>query len=130
MATVSLCMIVKNEEAVLARCLDSIRDGVDEIIIFHKLSRADASRVCDLFLTVLADRLKKREIDLDITNAAREQLLDEGYDAVYGARPLKRVIQRRIEDALSEEILANKVSPGQRVRVDAKDGKFMFEPLR
>ncbi len=103
---------------------------VDEIIIFHKLSRADASRVCDLFLTVLADRLKKREIDLDITNAAREQLLDEGYDAVYGARPLKRVIQRRIEDALSEEILANKVSPGQRVRVDAKDGKFMFEPLR
>ena len=101
---------------------------VDEIIIFHKLSRTDASHVCDLFLSVLTDRLKKREIDLDITNAAREKLLDEGYDAVYGARPLKRVIQRRIEDALSEEILANKVSPGQRVRVDAKDGKFVFEP--
>ena len=79
-------------------------------------------------MSVLTDRLKKREIDLDITNAAREKLLDEGYDAVYGARPLKRVIQRRIEDALSEEILANKVSPGQRVRVDAKDGKFVFEP--
>ena len=103
---------------------------IDEIIIFHKLSRADAARVCDLFLSVLTARLKKREIDLDITGAAREQLLDEGYDAVYGARPLKRVIQRRIEDALSEEILANKVAPGQRVRVDAKDGKFMFEPLR
>ena len=120
----------KITEELKAQFKPEFLNRIDEIIIFHKLSRSDASRVCDLFLSVLTDRLKKREIDLDITSAAREQLLDEGYDAVYGARPLKRVIQRRIEDALSEEILANKVAPGQRVRVDAKDGKFMFEPLR
>ena len=103
---------------------------VDEIIIFHKLAREDAAKVCDLFLSVLSERLKKREIDLEVSSAAKELLLDEGYDAVYGARPLKRVIQRRIEDALSEEILANKISSDQRVRVDAKEGKFVFEPVR
>ena len=99
---------------------------VDEIIIFHKLTREDAAKVCDLFLSVLCERLKKREIDLDVSNAAKELLLDEGYDAVYGARPLKRVIQRRVEDALSEEILANKISSGQKVLADAKDGKIVF----
>ncbi len=103
---------------------------IDEIIIFHKLSREDAARVCDLFLSILIQRLKKREIEIDVTDSAREQLLNEGYDAVYGARPLKRVIQRRIEDALSEEILANKVSAGQKVKVDAQEGKFVFEPIK
>ena len=99
---------------------------VDEIIIFHKLSREDAAKVCDLFLSVLCERLKKREIELDVSNAAKDLLLDEGYDPVYGARPLKRVIQRRIEDAISEEILANKIASGQKVLADAKDGKIVF----
>ena len=92
---------------------------VDEIIIFHKLTREDASKVCDLFLSTLCERLKKREIELSVTEAAKQLLLDEGYDTVYGARPLRRVIQRRMEDALSEEILANKVLPGQKVMADA-----------
>lgn len=103
---------------------------VDEIIIFHKLTREDASKVCDLFLSVLCDRLKKREIELSVTEAAKQLLLDEGYDTVYGARPLRRVIQRRMEDALSEEILANKVLPGQKVMADAKDGKIVFRALK
>ena len=102
---------------------------VDEIIIFHKLSREDAAKVCDLFLSTLTERLSRREIEITVTPAAKEQLLSEGYDAVYGARPLKRVIQRRIEDALSEEILAGKVNAGQKVKVDAKDGKFIFQPV-
>ena len=120
----------KITEELKAQFKPEFLNRIDEIIIFHKLSREDASRICDLFLSVLSARLKKREIELDITAAARGLLLDEGYDAVYGARPLKRVIQRRIEDALSEEILANKISSGQRVRVDAKGGKFVFEPVR
>ena len=102
---------------------------IDEIIIFHKLNREDAAKVCDLFISMLADRLKKREIEVSVTPAAKELLLDEGYDPVYGARPLKRVIQRRIEDALSEEILANRISSGKKVSVDAKDGKFVFRSL-
>lgn len=103
---------------------------VDEIIIFHRLTREDASKVCDLFLSVLCERLKKREIELSVTEAAKQLLLDEGYDTVYGARPLRRVIQRRMEDALSEEILANKVLPGQKVMADAKDGKILFRALK
>lgn len=103
---------------------------VDEIIIFHKLTREDASKVCDLFLSTLCKRLKKREIELSVTEAAKQLLLDEGYDTVYGARPLRRVIQRRMEDALSEEILANKVLPGQKVMADAKDGKILFRALK
>lgn len=103
---------------------------VDEIIIFHKLTREDGARVCDLFLDTLAKRLKNREIELNVSEAAKQKLLDEGYDEVYGARPLKRVIQRRIEDALSEEILLNKVSAGQKVNVDVKDGSFVFQPVK
>ena len=99
---------------------------IDEIIIFHKLSKEDASKVCDLFLSVLSERLKKRDILITVSQAAKEKLLEEGYDEVYGARPLKRVIQRRIEDALSEEILLGKVTPGKRVNIDVKDGHFLF----
>ncbi len=103
---------------------------IDEIIIFHKLSKEDASKVCDLFLNVLFERLKKRGIDVFFSAAAKEKLLAEGYDEVYGARPLKRVIQRRIEDPLSEEILMNKISSGQKVGIDVKDGAFTFTPAK
>ena len=103
---------------------------VDEIIIFHKLTREDGAKVCDLFLETLSKRLKNRDIELNVSDAAKQKLLDEGYDEVYGARPLKRVIQRRIEDALSEEILLNKVSTGQKVNVDVKDGAFVFQPVQ
>lgn len=103
---------------------------VDEIIIFHKLTREDGAKVCDLFLETLSKRLKNRDIELNVSDAAKQKLLDEGYDEVYGARPLKRVIQRRIEDALSEEILLNKVSTGQKVNVDVKDGAFVFQPVK
>ena len=119
----------KINEELKAQFKPEFLNRVDEVIIFHKLSRADASRICDLFLSVLAERLKRREIELVVTDAARDKLLDEGYDSVYGARPLKRVIQRRLEDALSEEILANKVSAGQKVKADVEGDKFVFVPL-
>ena len=103
---------------------------VDDIIIFHKLTREDAAKICDLFLATLAERLKGRGIEVNVSNAAKDKLIEEGYDEVYGARPLKRVIQRRIEDALSEEILMNRVSNGQKVNIDVKDGAFTFTPAK
>ncbi len=103
---------------------------VDDIIIFHKLTREDATKICDLFLATLAERLKGRGIEVNVSNAAKDKLIEEGYDEVYGARPLKRVIQRRIEDALSEEILMNRVSNGQKVNIDVKDGAFTFTPAK
>ena len=102
---------------------------IDEIIVFHKLSRDDAARVCDLFLSTLTARLARREIGIEVRPAAKDELLREGYDEVYGARPLRRVIQRRIEDAVSEEILAGRIAPGQKVAVDAEDGKLVFKPV-
>ena len=103
---------------------------IDEIIIFHKLSREDAGQVCDLFLRLLSDRLLKRDIQLTVSPAAREKLLEEGYDEVYGARPLRRVIQRRIEDALSEKILEGEVSPGQKIIADVVGGKIVFRAVK
>lgn len=120
----------KISEELKAQFKPEFLNRIDEIIIFHKLAREDAAKVCDLFLSTLFERLKKRDIEISITPAAKELLLDEGYDAVYGARPLKRVIQRRIEDALSEEILANRVASGKKVKVDAKEGKFIFQPVK
>ena len=103
---------------------------IDEVIVFHKLNKEDAAKVCDLFLNVLSERLKKRDIELTVTSAAKDLLLGEGYDETYGARPLKRVIQRRIEDALSEEILAGRVHTGQKVEVDAREGSLAFRPVK
>ena len=103
---------------------------VDDIIIFHKLTREDAAKICDLFLATLAERLKGRGIEVNVSNAAKDKLIEEGYDEVYGARPLKRVIQRRIEDALSEEILAGRVHTGQKVEVDAREGSLAFRPVK
>ena len=65
-----------------------------------------------------------------MSEAAKDLLIEEGYDEVYGARPLRRVIQRRMEDVLSEEILSDHIRAGQKVLADAKDGKIVFVPIR
>ena len=67
---------------------------------------------------------------LAVSAAAMDQHIEEGYDEVYGARPLRRVIQRRMEDVLSEEILSDRIRAGQKVLADAKDGKIVFVPIR
>ena len=117
-------------DALRAQFKPEFLNRIDEIIVFHKLSREDAAKVCDLFLSSLQKRLSRRGVSLQISAAAKEALVREGYDEVYGARPLRRVIQRRIEDALSEEILQAKVAPGQTVNVDVQDEKFVFSPVK
>lgn len=77
----------KINEELKAQFKPEFLNRVDEVIIFHKLSRADASRICDLFLSVLAERLKRREIELVVTDAARDKLLDEGYDSYTAPAP-------------------------------------------
>ena len=113
-------------EALKAQFKPEFLNRIDEIIIFHKLSRDDAAKVCDLFLSSLQKRLQKREIELTVSSAAHDLLLKEGYDEVYGARPLKRVIQRRIEDALSEQILLGKIGTGDKVLADADGDAIAF----
>ena len=100
---------------------------MDDIIVFHRLSQADTAKIGAKIIDALARRLlEQRGIVLSVTNTALEQLVREGYDSQYGARPLKRTIQRRIEDRLSEEILLGRVRNGQRVTVDYAGGAFTF----
>lgn len=99
---------------------------IDDIIVFHRLQRDHMGAIVDIQLGRLRGLLKERDISLELTPAAREWLANEGYDPAYGARPLKRVIQREVQDRLAEEILAGRVSDGQTVVVDGGDsGLFL-----
>ncbi len=100
---------------------------MDDIIVFHRLSEADCAKIARKIVEGLAKRLlEQRGIVLTVTEMALAGLVKEGYDPQYGARPLKRVIQRRIEDKLSEEILLGKIRNGQHVTVDSLAGEFVF----
>ena len=97
---------------------------IDETIIFHSLARAQLGRIVDIQLARLREHLAGKRITLVLSEGARELLAEEGYDPVYGARPLKRVIQRRVLDGLATEILEGRVRDGDLVRVEvAKKGK-------
>ena len=99
---------------------------LDDIIIFRKLTKEETGLICRKIIEGLRARLKERNIGFELTPAAMEKLIDEGYSDEYGARPLKRVVQKRIEDRLSDEILAGRVLGGEKVTVDVKDGNFVF----
>ncbi len=100
---------------------------LDDIIIFRKLTREEQGRICEKIIEGLREKLKVKRVSLKITPAAMNKLLEEGYSEEYGARPMKRVVQKRIEDRLSDEILAGHVLPGELVTVDVnKEGSFSF----
>ena len=99
---------------------------VDEIIIFDRLSEDDLKKIVEIQLGRLSKRLEQQKITLKLSDSAKELLAREGYDPVYGARPLRRTIQKEILDPLSIDILEGKVREGQTVRVDAKDGALSF----
>ena len=96
---------------------------IDDVIVFHQLSRTEIIQIVDLMINLLDERLKDRDISLDLTQAARELLAERGYDASMGARPLRRTIQREIEDPLSEKMLFGEITPGSIVLVDVADGE-------
>ncbi len=100
---------------------------LDDVIVFHRLTENDCKQICGKLVEGLAKRLlEQRGITLSVAERALSALVEEGYDAQYGARPLKRVVRRRIEDRLSEEILLGKVQNGKRVTVDYIGGEFVF----
>ena len=100
---------------------------LDDIIIFRKLTREEQGQICEKIIEGVAQKLKVKNVSLKITPAAMDKLLEEGYSEEYGARPMKRVVQKRIEDRLSDEILAGNVLPGELVTVDVNsEGAFAF----
>ncbi len=100
---------------------------IDEIIIFDRLDHHQITRIVDIQLQRLLERLQKQNITLTLTEPAKKLLGQEGYDPAYGARPLKRVIQREILDPLSLEILDGKFHEGDQITADAKDGHLVFK---
>jgi len=103
---------------------------VDDVIVFPQLSQDEIEAIVDLMIAKLDTRLRDKDMAIDLTPAAKRLLAEKGYDPVLGARPLRRAIQREIEDALSEKILFGEIKPGQTVIVDAEGegllGEFTF----
>jgi len=113
-------------DALRAHFRPEFLNRVDEIIIFDRLSEDDLKKIVEIQLGRLAKRLEQQKITLKLSDSAKELLAREGYDPVYGARPLRRTIQKEILDPLSIDILEGKVREGQTVYVDAKDGALEF----
>lgn len=103
---------------------------VDEIVLFKPLTLSEIKRIIDLLLKLLRVRLMDRHLELELTDAAKEYIAREGYDPVYGARPLKRFLQRHLETGLSRQILAGTIPEYSRVTVNMKKGQLSFESVR
>lgn len=123
-----------NAEQREALVLDALRghfrpeflNRVDETVIFDRLSETDLRKIVDIQVARLTQRLAAQKLTLQLTDEAKTLLAFEGYDPVYGARPLKRIIQRQLLDPLSLELLEGKFHEGETIRVDAHEGKLAF----
>ena len=122
------------DEGTKRQVLDALREHfrpeflnrVDEIIVFHALSRGEMRHIIDIQLRGLMKRLEDRKIHVELTDRAKDLLIAEGYDPTYGARPLKRVIQRRVLDPLAMRVLQGEFGEGSAVRIDAPRGELEF----
>ena len=102
---------------------------IDEMIVFHSLEKPHLKEIVTLLADQLTKRLKEQDIELDLTDAAKDKISEEGYDPEYGARPLRRAIQKHIEDKLSEELLRGTIEKGQKVVLDVVDNEFIVRPV-
>jgi ATP-dependent Clp protease ATP-binding subunit ClpB len=101
---------------------------IDELVIFQPLSRQQLRAIAEIQMGSLRARLRERDLDIVLSDAAVDLLAETGFDPVYGARPLKRVIQRGIENPLAQSLLRGEFAPGQVIHVDAQGGQFVFGP--
>ena len=103
---------------------------IDDLVVFHSLSKAQVGRIAELQFDLLRGRLEQQDVSIRLAEAARDALVEEGYDPVYGARPLKRVIQVRIENPLAAKLLAGELGPGDELQVGHQDGAFSFQATK
>ena len=100
---------------------------VDEIIVFHQLQEEHLKQIVELMLKSLLGRIREMNVNVDVTDDAKRLLVEKGYDQAYGARPLRRAIQKMVEDQLSEEMLKGEIKPGSDVLIDAEEDKLVFK---
>jgi ATP-dependent Clp protease ATP-binding subunit ClpB len=118
---------VRNEAAMRETFRPEFLNRIDEIVEFEPLTRDQIGEIVELQLARLRARLTERGLSLDLTDAAKEHLAEAGWDPTYGARPLKRAIQRQVENPLALRLLEGEFEEGDTVRVDAVDGELVFE---
>ena len=100
---------------------------IDEIIVFNPLSKEAISKILSKLIKEIEDRLKDDNIKLEITDAAKDYLVENGYDVVFGARPLKRLVSRTIEVILSKMIINNEIKPNNKYLIDYKNDEIIIE---
>ena len=122
-------------ESMKERQMDALKEAmkpelinrIDEIIFFHRLGKEDLEKIADIMFSALGKRLEEHNVSVSVDKAATDLIVSEGYNEEYGARPLRRTIQRLVEDRLSEMILAGTITDGDSVNVTVKDGELSFE---
>jgi ATP-dependent Clp protease ATP-binding subunit ClpB len=133
--------MIEPEEVARERVMAVVRESfkpeflnrLDEILVFHRLSLQDLSRIVDIQLTRLQQRLANRRLTVTLTPAAKEWLADHGYDPAYGARPLRRLVARSIGDELARRLLGGEIGDGDSILVDRGPDGLVFakqEPVR
>jgi ATP-dependent Clp protease ATP-binding subunit ClpB len=100
---------------------------IDEIVVFDPLSKEQLADIAEKQLDRLRARLAERKLSLELTDAAKEVLAEAGWDPTYGARPLKRALQRLVENPLAQRLLQGEFEEGETIRVDAQNGELVFE---
>jgi ATP-dependent Clp protease ATP-binding subunit ClpB len=111
------------EEVLATTFKPEFLNRIDDTVIFHRLTREDILWIVELQVAQLTDRVREKGIEIELTDDARTLLGNLGYDPTYGARPLKRVIQKQLVDKLALRILEGEFGDGDVVQVDAKDGE-------
>jgi ATP-dependent Clp protease ATP-binding subunit ClpB len=119
---------IKNEidQALHKQFRPEFLNRIDEKIIFHSLTKENLYDIIDIQISYLQDNLAEQNIEIELTKAAKEELIELGYDPSFGARPLRRVIQNQIKDELAMLLLEDKINDGDTIEVDYKDGEFKF----
>jgi ATP-dependent Clp protease ATP-binding subunit ClpC len=100
---------------------------IDETIVFHPLTDPELKQIAGLMIADVQKQVKLQEMELEVTEAAKEIIVKEGFEPKFGARPLRRAVQRLIENPLSNDIIEGKFKAGDKIKADAKDGKIFFE---
>ncbi|MEM7114797.1 MAG: ATP-dependent chaperone ClpB [Chloroflexota bacterium] len=126
-----------DEMAMRSKVMDALRghfrpeflNRVDETVIFHRLALGHLREIAQIQLRHVSRLLGKRRVSIELSDAATDLLIEEGYDPIYGARPLKRILQRRLIDPLALQLIQGEIGEGDHVMVDARDGELMFETV-
>jgi ATP-dependent Clp protease ATP-binding subunit ClpB len=118
------------EEALTQTFPPEFLNRIDDVVIFHRLTKEDLAKIVEIQVAQLSDRVREKGIEIELTERARELLGNLGFDPTYGARPLKRVIQKQLIDKLALRLLEGEFAEGDTVEVDAADGELVFKKTR